>query len=328
MHYTTLVIGAQGEDEVREALAPYMENCCGVPDKRFMEFYDIEDELREDYEKGVIDRVVMPDGRLLDPCDDEFSVPWQDQNSSKPGIEIYVRAIPEGLETRKVSSKQVYKTFEDFATAQCGDGRDSTYNRYGFWQNPNAKWDWYVIGGRWSPCFQLKEGRKGLIGQPGIFGRNQSTAGRADQALKGDIDFEAMCSEDARAAANTYDVVNDAIRGTPINESWEVMSAFYADDAEKKYREQPRVKAFIKFAQTEKGKELLGYNAVVDQFNMTRAEYIQQKRNGAIATTAVVMNGKWYDSHGKDDQTWHSMFTNIIDQLPDDEVLTVVDCHI
>jgi hypothetical protein len=243
MHYTTLVIGAQGEDEVREALAPYMENCCAEPDKRFMEFDDMEDDLRAQYENDMVDRVVMPDGRLLDPCNEEFFVPFQHEDSSKPDMQIYIREVPRDLEVRKLPAKDAYQTFEEFADAHCGE-RDSTYNRYGFWQNPNAQWDWYLIGGRWSLCFQLKKGRKGLIGRPGVFRRSRPLAGRADQALKRDIDFDAMRSERARDAARTYDAVMTAIEGTPINESWEIVSALYPNDAEEKYSDQPRVKAF------------------------------------------------------------------------------------
>ena len=310
-------------------LTPYMKNCCGEPDKRFMEFYDHEDELRAWYETAVVDRVVMPDGRLLSPRDEEFWVPHQQQDASKLDIQIYTRAIPEGLEIRKVSAHEVYKTFEEFAHAYCEEGRDPTYNRYGFWHNPNAEWDWYVIGGRWSPFFQLKKGRKGVIGKPGVFGRSRDDiAGRADQALKRDIDFEAMRAERARQAAETYDAVAEAIEGTAINESWEVVFALYPDEAEEKYHDQARVKAFIKFAETKEGREMVGYSSFVDDFNMTRTEYIQQERHGAIAPYAVVKDGRWYDSLENDDQTWHSIFANMLEEVPDDEVLTLVDCHI
>lgn len=31
--------------------------------------------------------------------------------------------------------------------------------------NPNCKWDWYVIGGRWQGFLKLKEGRTGEVGE-------------------------------------------------------------------------------------------------------------------------------------------------------------------
>ena len=139
-------------------LAPYMENCCAEPEKRFMEFYDIEDRLRGRYETEMEERVVMPDGSLLSPCDEQFYV--RSERCLERGMTVYFReAPPKYLEIRKVPIKEVYDTFEEFADAVCGE-RDPLYNRYGYWQNPNAKWDWYLIGGRWSAFFKLKEGRK------------------------------------------------------------------------------------------------------------------------------------------------------------------------
>lgn len=48
-----------------------------------------------------------------------------------------------------------YKTFDDYMKDQ-GFEKDEETNEYGYWGNPNAKWDWYQIGGRWSQL-PLKE---------------------------------------------------------------------------------------------------------------------------------------------------------------------------
>jgi len=50
-------------------------------------------------------------------------------------------------------------------------------------QNPNAKWDWYQLGGRWSGMIKLKEGATGIIGKPGVFKNDVGI----DQAKKADI---------------------------------------------------------------------------------------------------------------------------------------------
>jgi hypothetical protein len=51
-----------------------------------------------------------------------------------------------------------------------------------------------------------------------------------------------------------------------------------------------------------------------------------------------VKNGKWFErgemgwwacvSNEKDEQTWRSIYTNLIKDLPDDTLLSVYDCHI
>ncbi len=46
-----------------------------------------------------------------------------------------------------------------------------------------SKWDWYLLGGRWSGMIKLKEGASGEIGEPGSGGNETGI----DQAMKGDI---------------------------------------------------------------------------------------------------------------------------------------------
>ena len=77
MHFTTLVVGANDGDELHDLLAPYQENNFGTTDKSYLEFYDIEDELRRRYETESEERIVMPDGRLLKHSDEEFVVPFK-----------------------------------------------------------------------------------------------------------------------------------------------------------------------------------------------------------------------------------------------------------
>lgn len=53
----------------------------------------------------------------------------------------------------------------------------------GYYDNPNAKWDWYILGGRWSGMIKLKEGATGVAGRSGVF-KNETGI---DSAKKGDI---------------------------------------------------------------------------------------------------------------------------------------------
>lgn len=142
MHFTALVIG----EDIDGQLAPFMEYCCGEPEKRFVVFYDAEDAMLYRYENQSEERIIMPDGR-----------PWEAEDPFEP------EPVPEHLEKQIIPFKEKYATFEDFARGVYGyNERDETYNRYGFWQNPNAQWDWYLIGGRWTGFFKLRKGRKGF----------------------------------------------------------------------------------------------------------------------------------------------------------------------
>ena len=59
--------------------------------------------------------------------------------------------------------------------------------------NPNSKWDWYQIGGRWQGLLILKNEKKGLRGIPGL--TTEMTEGY-DGAFVSDVDFEAMKRRD------------------------------------------------------------------------------------------------------------------------------------
>ena len=60
--------------------------------------------------------------------------------------------------------------------------------------------------------------------------------------------------------------------------------------------------------------------------------------NDALTTYAVLKDGKWYErgqmgwfgisSNEKDPEEWSSNFYKLIDSLPEDTRLTIVDCHI
>jgi hypothetical protein len=51
-------------------------------------------------------------------------------------------------------------------------------------RNPNSKWDWYSLGGRWSGMLKVKEGATiATVGRPGVFANETGI----DSALKKDI---------------------------------------------------------------------------------------------------------------------------------------------
>lgn len=89
------------------------------------------------------------------------------------GYRTKVRFIPDGWEEIEIPTKEV-KTFEEFVDDWSGKSVVhseseidlSGDHKYGYMlcesgkppqvfnrTNPNAKWDWWVVGGRWSGCF-------------------------------------------------------------------------------------------------------------------------------------------------------------------------------
>lgn len=56
--------------------------------------------------------------------------------------------------------KDKYKTLDEFMEDYHGYIKNKETGKYGHYYNPNAKWDWYVIGGRWSKSLLLKNGQR------------------------------------------------------------------------------------------------------------------------------------------------------------------------
>lgn len=61
-----------------------------------------------------------------------------------------------------------------------------------YWENPNSKWDWYQIGGRWACSLRLKNGVKptpDMYGKMSRYLDEDDIANRVDSALLNDIDM-------------------------------------------------------------------------------------------------------------------------------------------
>lgn len=145
-HFTVIVIGNDPETQ----LIPYQENTDDCP-KEFLKFFSVEESYKIKYEKESTKKVIMPDGRMLNTWDDEFRIPGTFGTGSD------THKIPDHLEQKNISYKELFPTFEKYMKEWCGfKERDETVNEYGYWENSNAKWDWYRLGGRWLGYFKLK----------------------------------------------------------------------------------------------------------------------------------------------------------------------------
>ncbi len=60
---------------------------------------------------------------------------------------------------KDVLHKDCYEDFDTFIKDWAGHTKDED-GRYGYYENPNAKWDWYAVGGRWSGELRDKQGRE------------------------------------------------------------------------------------------------------------------------------------------------------------------------
>ena len=204
-HFTVIVIGS----DVEEQMEPYAEQ---EFQEQYAAFNDTEDESLEEYLNKEVELVVLADGSVHTKYEEQFR--QRDPNSYQTEY-VY----PNNSVMRKGKFTEVYPTFEEFMEGWHGTSeRDEKTGRYGYWHNPNAKWDWYQVGGRWTGFFKPKAGAVGYLGEPGAFD-NKPTEGWVDSIKLKDIDIEGMLEESIKEANETYDKLESILKGRPLP-SW------------------------------------------------------------------------------------------------------------
>lgn len=306
-----------GED-VEGQLQPFHEyECTGHMDEHVIWIDETEEKNKAYNDPNETIPMIFRNGKMLfSKYDKRAEKFWHGD-----GIGISSRDeffMPDGHEVRDVPKSQVYDSLEQYLRDWEGYSDENFNNgEVGRYTNPNAKWDWWVIGGRWSGFLNLRGG------------------GRSDSAMKKDIDLDGMRNAKQTEAEDNYDKALRVLSGAgaPLDWiSWEDMREIEAsiDDARNKYKDQPSVAALRSVFDSPFFE--------VDQFLCDREDYIRQARDNAISTYAVVVDGKWhskgemgwfgFSNDDKEQSEWSAEINNMLDGLPDDTLITIVDCHI
>lgn len=308
-HFAVMVIG----DDVEGQLAPFQENNMGDCPEQYLTFNDVEDEYRAKYENESVEMIRCEDGSLAFAWDDRFKVGTGFDRREQ---------VPPGLERVQSAHRDRYATFDEFMQDWAGhEERDAKTGRYGYWENPNRKWDWYSVGGRWSGWLRLRSG------------------GDADTALKGEIDWGGMMSGAATKAAARYDGVMKLIGHLPPNRTWVEISDGrpIRESMREEYWSQPRCATWK--AADRATLEALGCDTIfgsVDDFLISRDQYIDRARYQRVSCFAFLREGKWAERGemgwwgcvSNENDAWEEVFWELLQQVPDTERVTVVDCHI
>lgn len=71
--------------------------------------------------------------------------------------------------------------------------------------NPDSKWDWYQLGGRWQGKFKLKDDNMpGLYGKKSFLDESKYEKGWVDSAKVGDIDWKTVFSQTYKNLHNDW----------------------------------------------------------------------------------------------------------------------------
>lgn len=191
-------------DALAEMLAPYKE--C-PPDESPHRQFKIEAtraEAERRYREERVERVRLPDGSTVWPHDSRFRV----------GEFPNDRIEPPKDQLGEVPISEIYKTLAEYAEDY--QGWTQHEGAYGYWHNPNAKWDWWVVGGRWAGQFPIKAGEAALVRRGG-YPNVRAKRDHADVATVREIDFDAVAVEHAARYAKFEAEWVDFLAGKEFN---------------------------------------------------------------------------------------------------------------
>jgi hypothetical protein len=211
--------------------------------------------------------------------------------------------------------KQEYPRFDLYVIGYHGYTNSNLQNgRWGRKTNPNAKWDWWVIGGRWSDHWLVKGSDTPL-----------------DVARKGDIDTERMIARQREKMLGLLKTYHELAAGRDFL-SWTEVRKQLSDDtqaARAAYRAQPGI--------NELNQGMGTFDCAVDYFKHgNEAEYMKDLEYQALGTYAVLKDGIWHTKGRmlyfgisvEESDTWPQQWKELFNSVPDDHYIAVVDCHI
>jgi hypothetical protein len=314
--------------------------------------FDTDDE--QFYRDPTDQELSMIKSRDITPDFAYYITDWNDGKGVRPKI----RYMPEGFALVKTKIEKVYTFSEyleyyyDFHPLKENEIPDTdNLHALGWYrlndqnevteviqrENPNGQWDSWILGGRWCNFFKIKEGHTGIKGQILSFMKNtDNDPGYADQARKGSIDFETPRNEIAIIAGSRWDAAHKIIN----NRTWKTIETLKLENETPEnllslYHDQPVIKdlhANEMFRWNGHDELLLDH----DELLLDRDEYIQTQQNKVYVTYAVIKDNKWYeygingwwsDTTPIDEKEWNQKFWEMLRDLPDDTLLSLVDCH-
>ena len=261
----------------------------------------------------------------------EMLAPYSENMEVEPYVDETKEAIINSAKERKEKGEELDKYDIEYLNANTDEElyklqiyEDESYDKNGnhlTTYNPNSKWDWYEIGGRWNKILLVKEEVKDIEEGTPSWGNLDSINKKAPEGFKWvtgakikDIEFEKAIEFN-----NTY---NKSIR------FWEL----YVEGQE---------------PQNEEEKEMIKWEIYKKEYYIERYETKENyaKINSIFTTWALLDEKGWHEKgwHEKGEMGWFAIandtkdsellfiekFTETI-QKPEnqDKYLVIVDCHI
>ena len=308
---------------VDDAIAEKMESYCEcTEDQRYIEFVNLTDSIREEYENGSANFYRFPQGTFI-------PVRYHPEYCIHDGKVFQRRAgqLHHDKRTKKAKKitalenypfKKVYKSMEDYAERYCFYNYDEEHNAYGFYTNPNSFWDWYAIGGRWPTQFLVKEtcpeysiGDRSCRDETGLPTPPDGYVW-AVAARKKDIEWKAHYKWSKMKMTERFYLLEKCFHEGKVPEE---MCAVLLENG-------------IGFL----GDMYYIKDETLDE-NLKRNGYNDEVQHYASGGAFIDLDGNYCDRYDilgphSDNEVWKMMLIEFTDKIDDNTVIVGVDCHV
>lgn len=313
MSHFSVAVFSDGEKTVEELLAPYQENNMGDCPTQYLKFVSATESERERYETGSVELVCLHDGSYMYPWDEyglkemfshttfndgkDHSILYKEKNeylirNSRDfilgNVQIVFHLGEKGAKLQMVPYKKIYPTLQDYVKEYIKAPWNEEKRDYGYWKNPNAKWDWWQVGGSWNKFLKSFSGE------------------RCDEAKVADIDFE-IDFHIYNRNLRWWEVV---VEESPLREGEKESDFFHIYKKEYLLNKYKNKETYAKVQSS-----VITYAVV-----MPDGKWYQKGNMGwfGIGSETAEESYDW-DMHFKE---------TFIDRANPDWILTIVDCHI
>lgn len=279
------------------------------------------------------------EARQYERDDREDDARWADRIGEHPTWETVVTLYNEKYGHDKAQAAEGDESDPETLHYDPETGRAYTWSTY----NPESKWDYWRIGGRWWGYFLMKERGPGLLCARRDWDAPRYKIGddrKCDGGPKRYLDFEAMRDEAEVKANAEYDKWDAVCAETPHADSWDhlygltTVGEISIDEARRRYNAQPRIAAARKA-------DLGDWDCPVERFMSGREEFVAEQRLAAVPGYALVtLDEQWIapgrmgwfgmSSEGSGERSGyrHAVNAYLNDKVADDDFVIVLDCHI
>lgn len=359
-HFSVMVITKTqpSQEELGRILQPWHEyECTGVDDEYVVDV-DRTDEALEEFAKPQC-VVVLADGRVASRWAEEFYT--SEPEDKDWGRKTFV--LPSGAREEEIPAEQArahgvgYATLKDCAEEYFGgvvrNGR--VYDR----TNPNKKWDWWQLGGRYSGLFApsydpdkdpanietcwlcggtgkrpdmvCENGCNGCKGTGKMVKWPTQWKAVGSQVRRADLPLEALRTISELKAVKAWQKWQKIVAGRPVPDWDRLRDTLEIEKAHEAYNSNPVITELRKAGYD-------SWNYDMANLLLTQEQVAAQARARAVSTYAMVRAGKWYQrgemgwfgmsSDEVDRGEWDAQFNKMLDELAPGDWLSVVDCHI